>query len=409
MDLLHDVLEKIARRYQLQGSLGKTMKVGQNLGREQLSALVSFFSLSALKVNSREEVSLYFDKLLESGTETQWLTKIGDALGFPLQQQEQNTRKQFAQVEDILDRLQLAYPELKSLFTLLRDDPDHICAMLVGDCEEQVREICFTTAAIIRFLLANKEPVTISDLGARFYKDSKALRQGELRTLFLRWLGLYNPIFSLPDAEEALLANYHVFHDRLTVNAVVYGPIVYEKNGTTFDWINKMYREGEAATLGWSNLQNIERIYFDCPGSKIPDLISCENEAPFSGMMQQQKNVCLLFTSGFPGAAVQQLYQLLAPQAASCYHWGDSDPAGLRIAAIMHGLHPLRLYRCDLATLRAHKAQLIALTPNQKDSCFQIVTGQPGFPFVEEVLFTLENGWLEQECWQGGGIIGDVQ
>lgn len=399
MDLLQDVLEKIARRYQLQGSLGKTMKVGQNLDREQLSALASFFSLSALKVNGKDVVTLHFDKLMESGKESQWLAKIGDELGFPLKQQQVNRVNQLAQAESILDRLQLAYPELKSLFTLLRDDPEHISAMLVNDSEEQVRKTCFTIAAILQFLLANREPITVSDLGARFFKDSKALRQGGIRALLLRWLGLYAPLFSLPEEEEALLANYHVLHDRLTVNAVVFGPIVYEKNGKTFDWINKMYLEGEAATLGWSNIQNIEKIYFDQADTKTPDLISCENEAPFSSMMQRQGNTCLLFTSGFPGAAVRQLYQLLAPQAAKCLHWGDSDPAGLRIAAIMHGLYPLQLYRCDLAALEEHRGQLLPLTQKQKDACLHIIMGQPDFPFAEEVFFTLEHGWLEQENW----------
>jgi hypothetical protein len=141
-------------------------------------------------------------------------------------------------------------------------------------------------------------------------------------------------------------------------------------------------------------------MYFEKEKSGTPNLICCENETPLSNMIKQKKNSCLLFTSGFPSSAVQKLYQLLAPHASSCKHWGDSDPAGLRIAAIMHDLHPLQLYRCDLATLKQHKGKLLLLSLQHKNDILNILENQPGFPFPDELLFTLKNGWLKQESWQ---------
>lgn len=69
-------------------------------------------------------------------------------------------------------------------------------------------------------------------------------------------------------------------------------------------------------------------------------------------------------------------------------------------AAIMHSIYRLQLYRCDLQSLERHKAFLIPLTQKQKDICLHLLVSTPDFPFAEELLFTLENGWLEQESWR---------
>lgn len=400
MEFLEEVLSKIARRYSLKMSLSGTMKLGKHLDREQMAALANFFGLTPLRVNSKEEVRLIFKDLLQNGSESQWLEKIGAALGYPLQLQPENSDATNREAtKRILASLVLAHPELHLLFSVLQEDDSSIRSILSGNSEKKGKGKCFTMAAIISFLLHNTEPITISDLGARFFQDSKSLRQGELRTLLIRWLRLFEPQSELLD-EIDVLANHHILHDRLTVNAVLYGPIIYEKNGKTFDWINQLYQEGETATLGWSNIQDIDKIYFQKKDGTAPDLISCENEAPFSSLIHQKKNSCLLFTSGFPSSAVQKLYQQLAPLATQCYHWGDSDPAGLRIAAIMHEIHPLQLYRCDISTLQQHKKKLLPLTQQQKDDILSILMTQPNFPFSDELLFTLENGWLEQESWQ---------
>ena len=402
MDFLEEVLSKIARRYALKRCLSGTMKLGEHLDKEQMTVLANFFGLAPLKVNNREEVRLIFKDLLQNGSESQWLKKIGDTLGYPLQTQSKNNAGANRNAtQGIYASLVLAYPELHSLFSLLQEDDSSIRSILSGNSEKKGKEKCFAMAEIISFLLRNSEPITVSDLGARFFKDSKALRQGELRTLFIKWLRLIEPQSELLD-EDDLLASHHILHDRLTVNAVLYGPVLYEKKGITFDWISQLYRQGETATLGWSNIQDIDRIYLQKQDSCTPDLISCENEAPFSSLIHQKKNSCLLFTSGFPSSAVQKLYQLLAPLATSCHHWGDSDPAGLRIAAIMHKLHPLNLYRCDVSTLQRHnkKKVLLPLNQQQKNDILNIVKNQPDFPFPDELLFTLDNGWLEQESWQ---------
>jgi len=396
MGILQDVLAKIARRYELKGCLNGTMKLGQNLDDRELAALENFFGLAPLRVNKKEEVRLYFAELLGSGSEAQWLARIGEELGTPLRPRKPDENGNGEEVRKILASLALAFPKLEDFFATLGPEESGIGRMLTASTEELVRQSCFTLAETMQFLLDNRTVLTVSDLGARFFHNSKALRQGELRALLLKWLALRNP--EVEAGEDELLARYHVVHDRLTVSAVVYGPLIYEKGNRQFDWIAQLYRAGEAATLGWSNIQGMERIFF-ADGQEL-ELLTCENEAPFSLLMQEGGNRCLLFTRGFPGSAVQRLYQMLAPRAANCYHWGDSDPAGLRIAALLNALHPLHLFRCDLPTLKRCRDSLLPLSPKQKKACRDILHARPDFPFQQELSFCLENGWLEQEGWR---------
>jgi hypothetical protein len=131
-----------------------------------------------------------------------------------------------------------------------------------------------------------------------------------------------------------------------------------------------------------------------------PRLISCENEAPFSRLIREKSTDCLLFTSGFPNSAVHKLYALLAPRARDCLHWGDTDPNGLYIASLLFAIHPLSLYRCDLATIKRHTGHLLPLTARQRERAQTILNTMEAFPFPDELACTLASGWMEQEIWQ---------
>lgn len=392
------VLDKIARRYQLKGCLSGTLKLGQTLSSTEMGRLYNFFGLSPIRINAKNEVRLSFDKLLDSGPEDLWLKKIGDALGSPLEVQAKPNGNEAVKL--LLGRLKLAFPLLEELVKFLETENTSLQRLLNTKSKEAVNACCFQAAEALQFILSNETPITISELGAKYFLDSKALRQGETRALFMQWLRFFSPDSELLDKDEDICAGFHVLNDRLTVNAVLYGPVVYEKNGVIFDWIYKLYIKGEAATVGWSNIHNVEKMYFRDRDNRPPEIICCENEAPFSQLMRQTNNQCLLFTSGFPGSAVQKIYSLLAPGASACYHWGDSDPAGLRIAAIMNSIYPLQLYRCDISTLQKHQPFLLPLSQKQKDICQHLLTNLSNFPFADELLFTLEYGWLEQESWR---------
>ena len=390
---LIDILEKIARKYERTGKLSGTMKLGTGFLRDQLQELHRFFGVEPIRISRNEEVRLNLDHLLQQDSEPFWLARIEEALGTPLKhkpkcsQEEQNTV--------LLDRLRLAFPRLRDLIDYLAENPEELRGLRTGSVNDTTNR-CFQLAKTLQYLLDNTEPVTVSELGAQFFESSKALRQGELRTLLLRWLKLSLGDADLSDDEDQLLENFNIYHDRLTVNAVLFGPVIYRKHGREFDWIYQLYRQGEAATLNWANLMEMETMYWQDRESDPPQLICCENEAPFSQLVRQQPGNAYLFTGGFPNSAVCAIYRLLAPQASHCLHWGDSDPNGLRIASIMHALFPLQLYRCNLETLKRCEQFLLPLTDRQK-CVARAMLASGGFPFQDELRFTLAQGWLEQE------------
>ena len=189
-----------------------------------------------------------------------------------------------------------------------------------------------------------------------------------------------------------------------SVPATIYGNLRYGKAGRRFDQIAAMAGLGEAAVLSLGNLRGVESI-------EIPPettLITCENESPFAGLARACPPVIILYTQGFPNAAVCKLYRLIGGNSKCVrrLHWGDSDPAGLRIAAILHGIHPLELWRCDLKTLQRHRDRLKPLQPAARKGARTLLARDPTFPFAEELRFTIEQGWLEQEQWEAGGEPG---
>ena len=398
-DFLHMVLDKIAKRYSRRGRLSGRMKLGTALDHATLARLHQYFGVAPLRINNKEDIHLDFDCLLKEATQAQWLNRIGRQLGRPVHKAESRAAEQEASV--IVSRLKLAFPQLSMITDRLADPQSHthdlFFSLLKQKDEKTLTNLAFQAAQALVFLLSNHDPITISELSARFFENSKALRQGEARGLLMDWIAC---CYGLDPEEDAhIWSQVHVYHDRLTVNAVIYGPIVYKKNGKRFDWIARLYQQGEPATLSWSNLTGIEEMGWT-EAAVTPRLISCENEAPFSRLIREKGRDCLLFTSGFPNSAVHKLYALLAPRARDCLHWGDTDPNGLYIASLLYAIHRLSLYRCDLAAIKRHTGLLLPLTARQRERAQTILNTMEGFPFPDELACTLASGWMEQEIWQ---------
>ena len=391
---IKEVLEKIARRYNQKGRLSGTMKVGTALGSAQLQELHNFFGVDPIRINRNNGVHINFDLALQYGEESFWLDRIGHSLGTPIQRENRPNRDEGE--KRLLARLQLAFPKLHKLTSHLEANPHDLLKVFTKWSDREMTDVCFQLAKAVEYLLANTNFVTISELGSLFFNNSKILRQGDVRTALLQWLRLYSQYVEQADDEDRLLEQFSVYHDRLTVNATVYGPVVYSKNGIEFDWIYRLYQQGEAATLSWANLQDVESMRWQGREVDPPKLICCENEAPFSSLMRQQTENAILFTCGFPNSAVRKIYQFLAPYASSCCHWGDTDPNGLRIAAILTDLFPLRLYRCEADTIRKHADHLLPMTEKQRIAAREMLKNE-AFPFQEELNISLEKGWLETQ------------
>ncbi|MFA6717155.1 MAG: DUF2399 domain-containing protein, partial [Victivallaceae bacterium] len=126
-------------------------------------------------------------------------------------------------------------------------------------------------------------------------------------------------------------------------------------------------------------------------------IITCENESPFNFMRREPDLPPLVYTAGFPNSTVRRFLALL-PKQTKIRHWGDTDPEGLAIAAIINRIRPVELFRCGIAECEKLSGSLIPLD-KRKRKRGEVMLRDSKFPFRRELEFSLNYGWLEQESW----------
>jgi hypothetical protein len=90
--------------------------------------------------------------------------------------------------------------------------------------------------------------------------------------------------------------------------------------------------------------------------------------------------------------------RLFHDPGAICRHWGDTDPEGFTIAAIVNRYIEPTLYRCGTKDILNNQGNLKPLSAIQLMRGKQLLENTPRFKFKEELKFTLTlGGWLEQE------------
>ena len=232
--------------------------------------------------------------------------------------------------------------------------------------------------------------VTLSELGAKWLNDSKALRSGPLRQQFEHLLRLQT---GDDDSDSTSLLNaYGIIENPYTTHVVVFAPFIYRaSNNEWLDWPYRLWQRGEAAILSWRTVRNITALQIEKPFSM---LVTSENAAPFHRLVEIRRPA--LYTEGYPNAAVKNLLRHFAKTGLACLHWGDTDLDGYRIADQVASQILSRMYTPPIADPNIHD-HLQWLSNEQRQRTEKFLHANPKFPYFAELRQTLAHGWLEQE------------
>lgn len=373
------------------GDLTGRIKLGDSsLPPEELRVLRLLFG-QALKTSAKGEHRLDLDRFLAGVPDREaWIAELYGALG----RQRRNRLREKAREEtlwrQLLGRFRLAYPGLGGVHRLLEEGTPRSPASADEACGILAEWSALAEAVV--FLQSSGTHVGLSELGARFLNDSKALRSGRLRTTLCRWLEAVTD--EGEDDDAGVLARFGVADNPTSIKVTLFGPLRYRCAAGELDWPRRLHAAGQSATLSLDNLDAIADADFDGRGT----VVTCENETPFNRLIREGCEFPAIYTAGFPNAAVRNLIRKLPPDTR-ILHWGDSDLPGYRIAHILSRLRPLALWRCTLADLERHRHALKPVSETERDAIGRFLETTSGFPFAAELLFTAEHGWLEQESW----------
>lgn len=315
------------------------------------------------------------------------LAPLADVLGIKRKIEQSST----ADPAVIFQRLRLMHPELHAVHAWLRTSPEVERQLKDRPDQEQLLQQLLETAD---FLCTCESPITLSRLGATFFNNSKRLRSGTPRKLLG---GIMNALAGAEDTPEnrgIALQQFNVIDNPVTTQITLFGPVTLLRNGESDSWIADRFYRGEPVTLNSCNLQAVDAVQLPAAYNTV---ITSENAAPFHELITEPHAAIIVYTEGYPNAEVRRLLHLLARAGATCLHWGDTDPDGLRIAAIISEIIPTTLYRCGVEDMKHHAKRLKHLDDAKKARAAQMLTGLPDFPFREALEYSLNNGWLEQE------------
>ena len=285
--------------------------------------------------------------------------------------------------DQTLRKLRLLFPREQALFASLRESEPAL--RYFRNAASAADDLIALVKALL-FLRETPAGITLSELGAKFFNDSKALRGGARRQQFEHLLRL-NAGDDQSDS-AGLLNACGVIENPYTTHAVVFAPFAYRtQDGAWMEWPLRLWQRGEAAILSWRTVRAIASLRFEEPCSVI---VTSENAAPFHRLVESRR--AAIYTEGYPNAAVKALLACCAQAGLSALHWGDTDLDGYRIAEQVARCLPTSLH-----VPSAHGARPLRLTHDQHRRLAQFIDNHPEFRYLAELRHTLATGWLEQE------------
>nr|WP_243436251.1 Wadjet anti-phage system protein JetD domain-containing protein [Acanthopleuribacter pedis] len=359
------------------------------------------FGSKALRRNGKGQLILSYTKLFEGQPADFWVPLIHQLLKRPVTTASGAAVARRDAMQQCLGSFRIQYPKSAPIHAWLAANRGLYAKRLATEGQAALIDEWQTALAIHDFLLEADEPIALADLSTRFTGHSKRLREGAILETVAIWLALSlgEPPPQTADARRRLLEEQGLLFHLTSIRVTLAGPLVYQLDGFRHDWIARHAASGLSATLPLDVVEAVARFEIVEPGVRV---ITCENETPFYQLTQTHRDLCI-YTEGFPNRAVKLLLEKLSPRPERVHHWGDSDLAGLRIAAQLARTTPVALWRCDLATLKRLTNHARPMTDQEKKRALRFLERTPDFEFPEELRFSLDHGWLEQEAWLFNG------
>lgn len=376
-------LEKILRAFSEQkDSFPKQVTLCKSADFD-LYTLNSLIPPSALR--RRENKIIFIPGNIPGNMQLQdWLAAVMEAI-----KPEDKRNNPDGDADLLLGRLEMLFTKLGSAIIALKDNRSGVKKKISEVGIEKAFEHYQLILRAVDFLRNNAEVMSPAELGAKICDDSKAFKRGSAM-----WILTSNLLAEeLGSKAETVMVECGITENPTSLTVTVFGPFICYRRGEALDWIKRLWELGEAATLNAGNLEYIDRIEI---ARGLP-LISSENESPFNQLMRTAPSPALFYTAGFPNSAVKRFLSLITGDI-DYFHWGDTDPEGLHIAAILNSIKPLKLYRCNIDDCNRLCQNLIQ-SDEKKLKRGRKLLALSDFPFRKELEFTLENGWLEQEAW----------
>jgi len=293
-----------------------------------------------------------------------------------------------ARFAQALQRLKVLHPEEASFINEKLRSSDPLLRFFKTSSSAPADLIALFDALVS--LRKTSAGITLSELGAKYFNDSKALRNGPRRQQLDNLLRLRSE--SQDDDTATLFSANGIIENPYTTHAIVFAPFSYRTpDGGWLDWPYRLWQRGEAAILAWKTVRNLTLLRLE---ESCHTLVTSENAAPFHRLVETRRPA--LYTEGYPNAAVKTLLRHFAKAGVSALHWGDTDLDGYRIADQISRHIPTRFYVPSGPSdpLRKHR---LPLTPEQRHRTERFLTANPDFPHNAELRHTLAHGWLEQE------------
>jgi hypothetical protein len=238
-----------------------------------------------------------------------------------------------------------------------------------------------------------EQPTSERVLSVRLFADSKRL--AGLRSAIVTVLRRFDPQASEFGDDERAILQAHLLQ-RIPEYVPIAGPLMVcwpgERQALDF--------QGFAEGLALPGQALLSCRVQSCAAGA---LITVENATSFHELLAgRSPEVLAIYSGGFAGPpliALLRKVRMAVPQLP-CHHWGDLDPAGLRILAhLRRHLGEVRPLAMDPATLEQYRSQARPLSAGERKSLQQL-SRQPLLsdcrPLIDAMLAT--GCKLEQEA-----------